>query len=66
MCVPPVGSRVRLIEMPDDPCPVEPGATGTVTRAQKLRGESWQLSVDWDNGRMLHLCIPPDVVEVIE
>lgn len=39
----PCGTRVQLDGMGDDPCPVEPGAVGT-------------LHVEFDNGRSLGIC----------
>lgn len=49
--VPPVGTRVELVAMPDDPDPVPVGSRGTVVGG--FRGE--QIWVDWDNGRSLML-----------
>lgn len=61
-----VGDRIRLVNMPSDPCPVEPGATGTVEAIHDLRGirHGVQLSIKWDNGRALMVVIPPDVIEI--
>ena len=59
-----VGQRVRLIEMPDDPCPIEPGSEGTVRNVVQL-DRYVQLWVDWDCGRSLSPIIPPDTLEVI-
>lgn len=56
-----VGTRIRLLSMPDDPCPVETGATATVTG-----GNGAQIEVDWDNGRSLSLVVGVDRYEVIE
>jgi hypothetical protein len=62
--VPVVGSRIELIEMPDDPDPVPPGTCGTITAVTNLTSiftdESFQLQVDWDNGRTLNMIVPPD------
>lgn len=67
--LPKVGDRIELLSMPDDPCPIESGTTGTVT---DVTGPwpfgprpSYQVSVDWDAPRSLLLCIPPDRVRVI-
>lgn len=55
-----VGDRIRLIHMPDDPYPIPPGATGTVTSVNEL-----QIGVSWDSGRGLKLAVPEDKFEVI-
>ena len=47
----PVGSRVELIRMVEDPDPIPPGTQGTVTGADDLPS----LYVRWDNGRFLDL-----------
>jgi hypothetical protein len=61
------GDRIRLVSMPDDPDPLPPGSTGTVTFVTPLAGLGWtQVGVAWDNGRTLLLSIPPDRVEIIE
>jgi hypothetical protein len=64
--IPSVGDRIVLLAMPDDPCPIELGSTGTVTGIHAYPGFSTQVSVAWDNGRTLMLCIPPDKVRVLE
>jgi hypothetical protein len=50
--------------MPDDPDPIPPGTTGTVT-AVRQNGTWAQVDVNWDNGRTLMLVVPPDQVEVL-
>ncbi len=47
----PVGSRVELIEMPDDPRPVPSGTRGTVTFVDDIGS----IGVRWDNGQGLNL-----------
>jgi hypothetical protein len=54
------GDRVVLTQMNEDPYPVQPGTLGTVTARPIHFGGSWQVSVDWDNGRTLDLVMPPD------
>lgn len=49
-CPLPVGTRIRLTYMPNDPDPIPPGSEGTVTG-----GNGAQVYVDWDNGRSLIL-----------
>ena len=69
------GDRIRLLAMPDDPCPLPVGATGTIKHIwpQPPRGgmpdTAWaQYWIDWDaphERRSLMLCSPPDQFEVI-
>jgi hypothetical protein len=53
------GDRIRLLEMPDDPAPIEVGSEGTVTFVTDLSHLSdkimFQIGVDWDSGRALNL-----------
>jgi hypothetical protein len=49
-CPVPVGSRIELVSMPNDPDALAPGTLGTVTG-----GNGAQMYVDWDNGRTLIL-----------
>ncbi|MCP1540114.1 DUF4314 domain-containing protein [Methylorubrum extorquens] len=64
--LPEPGQRIRLIEMPNDPCPVEAGTLGTVTGINKdpFHGRH-QISVKWDNGRSLMLVFGVDKFEVV-
>ena len=68
MTSPHPGDRIRLIVMTDDPDPIPPDTTGTVTSV-KTHGsgrDAWvQVEVDWDNGRKLMLSIPPDRFELL-
>jgi hypothetical protein len=55
-----IGKRVRLIEMFEDPFPIEPGSEGTV----------WSIGADvimvkWDNGRVLGIIDGVDKFEII-
>jgi len=59
-CPLPAGTRIRLVKMTDDPCPIEPGAEGTVTG-----GSGAQIWVEWDDGRGLALATDVDRWEVI-
>lgn len=51
----PVGTRIRLITMVDEPHPVPSGTLGTVTGVDDLPS----LFVQWDNGRTLKIL--PDI-----
>lgn len=55
-----VGSRIRLLQMDNDPYPIPVGTEGTITGVFEK-----QISVDWADGRSLML-IPEDRFEVIE
>ena len=48
----PRGTRVQLDSMGDDPCPVEPGAVGTVISVDDIG----TVHVNFDNGRSLGIC----------
>lgn len=64
--LPEPGARIRLVAMPDDLCPIEPGAEGTVDRiGHTFPDGSTQIVVTWDNGRTLMLVHPIDTFEVI-
>ncbi len=54
------GDRLKLVQMGKDPCPIEPGAEGTVIIPPVWFQDNWQVCVKWDNGRSLNLVIPPD------
>lgn len=63
MLKPNVGDHVRITGiMPDDPCPLSIGATGTVIRT--AYGAISQIEVCWDDGRTLML-LPTDPFEII-
>jgi hypothetical protein len=55
-----VGKRVKLIEMFEDPFPIEPGAEGVVSSVG-----ADVIMVQWDNGRKLGMIDGVDKFEVI-
>lgn len=57
------GDRIKLVQMGPDPCPVPEGTTGTVMACDEFPDKSWQIAVNWDNGRTLSVIVPPDVIE---
>lgn len=59
-CPHPEGTRIELISMDNDPCPIEPGTRGTVTG-----GTGAQLWMQWDNGRTLALLVGEDRYRVV-
>lgn len=64
------GERVELLLMLNDPDPLPRGLRGTVTRAQQVDfggGDRFvQYTVEWDDGRTLMPCVPPDILRRIE
>jgi hypothetical protein len=56
-----IGKRIRLIEMFDEPYPVEPNTLGTIYH---IGGGI--LNVKWDNGRTLGVVIDLDNFEIID
>jgi hypothetical protein len=59
-----VGDRIRLISMPEDPDPIDPGTCGVIVGIYPQ--SDWvQIDVQWDNGRTLMLSVAPDGVETI-
>jgi Domain of unknown function (DUF4314) len=60
-CPVPVGSRIELTMMNDDPDPLPIGSKGTVTG-----GNGAQMYVDWDCGRSLILIVGVDLWRVVQ
>jgi hypothetical protein len=60
------GTRIELIDMPNDPDPIPPGTRGTVKGSWlNTFGKNLQVDVDWDNGRRLLLVCPPDKFKIV-
>lgn len=57
------GDRIRLVNMPNDPDPIEPGSRGTVLNVTD--GPLAQITVQWDNGRTLALIPGVDHFELV-
>jgi len=55
----PAGTKVRLIAMPDDPRPIDPGTCGVVRSVDDIG----TIHVEWENGRFLGLCLGIDSFE---
>ena len=55
-----IGKRIRLIEMFDDPFPIDPGSEGTIMSI----GYDC-LTVKWDSGRTLGVIDGVDKFEII-
>jgi hypothetical protein len=62
-----VGDRIELVSMGEDPCPMDPGATGTVTGFCDSTGLE-QVQVKWDPqvGRSLNLIPCQDTWRVLK
>ena len=56
-----VGRRIKLIQMVDDPHPVEPGTEGTI---YNVGGEV--INVKWDNGRNLGVVMGHDLFDILD
>ena len=57
----PVGTRIELIQMGDDPRPVPSGTRGTVAYVDDMG----QIGMHWDNGRSLSLIPGEDSFRVL-
>lgn len=58
----PLGTRVKCIEMPNDPHPIPSGTEGTVKGSNGFG----QIHVKWDNGSGLSLIHGVDKFEIIK
>jgi len=60
------GDRIVLNRMGDDPDPIPSGTKGTVVFCSFMSfDKTWQVVVNWDNGRKLNLVCPPDSASLI-
>lgn len=60
-----IGKRIKLIQMNDDPNPIEGGTMGTIYHVANVFGKNI-IHVKWDNGRTLNVEEGTDQYEVIE
>jgi hypothetical protein len=61
-----IGDKIKLIEMKNDPNPINPGQIGEITEI-RLSGpsECHQINVLWEDGRTLSLLPYEDLFEII-
>ena len=57
----PAGTRIRLVQMGQDPYPIPPGTIGEVTHID----DCGSIFMRWENGRSLALIPSEDTFEVI-
>lgn len=62
--LPKKGDLIKMISM-DDPNPILPGDQGRVISIEDFRNGEYQIKVDWESGRGLHLIYPKDRFEII-
>lgn len=56
-----IGKRIRMIEMIEDPNPIENGCEGIITHVG-----GGVINVNWDGGRTLGIVIGHDKYEIID
>ena len=64
------GDRIKMVQMGNDPNPVEPGVLGTVSGYRYPRtgtdaAGTVAHGVRWDDGRGLAIILPDDTVEIV-
>ena len=64
--IPQKGDTIELIEMNDDPFPVEAGTKGVVTFINDFNNGEVQIGVEWESGRRLFLIHPIDKFKIIK
>jgi hypothetical protein len=60
-----IGKRIKLIQMNDDPNPIESGTMGTIYHVANVFGNDI-IHVKWDNGRTLNVEDGVDQYEIME
>jgi len=55
------GKRIRLIEMTNDPCPIQSGSEGTIIWVD----DAGTIHVHWDDGRTLGVIKGVDRYEIL-
>lgn len=63
---PKVDDYIELIEMKNDPNPLDVGDKGVVKRVTPFGDGTYQIEVDWESGRRLHLIYPEDKIKILK
>lgn len=64
-----INDRVEVVRLDDPYDPIAPGTQGTVDYVNEvsLGDEHFiQVGVQWDNGRRLMACVPPDRLRLLK
>lgn len=66
MILPKKGDIIELLEMVNDPQPLDVGDKGEVTGVVPWSNGEVQIQVRWESGRGLHLIYPIDKFKIIK
>lgn len=64
--LPKKGDVIELLEMLNDPNPIEVGDKGEVLSIVPMGSDEYQIQVDWESGRSLHLLYPQDKFKIVK
>lgn len=66
MKLPKAGDTIELLSMENDPDPIEVGSKGTVESVVPWGNGEYQIHMQWESGRRLHLIYPHDKIRIIK